>query len=213
MAIPSIINVIIISGLFFLIFGIVGVNYLKGMYYSCSIEQETTFQLINKWDCLNAGGEWVNFLSNFDNILQAIFTLFHMSTTVGWAEVMYKGCASTGVDKVPIERNNMYLAFFFLLFIIIGSFFILNLFVGVVISTYNREKEKLGKNFLLTEGQKQWLQTKMVAYRAMPKVYLARPRNKMRRCFYTIAEYRHFETFILTCIILNTVALTLKWPN
>ena len=34
---------------------------------------------------------------------------------------------------------------------IVGNFFLLNLFVGVVISTYNREKEVLGRNFLLTE--------------------------------------------------------------
>ena len=40
----------------------------------------------------------------------------------------------------------------FILYIVVCSFFILNLFVGVVITTYNREKEKLGKNFLLTES-------------------------------------------------------------
>jgi len=32
-SIPAVFNVIMITFLFFLIFGIVGVNYLKGMYY------------------------------------------------------------------------------------------------------------------------------------------------------------------------------------
>jgi len=36
MAVPSIGNVVIISFLFFLIFGIVGVNYFKGELYYCS---------------------------------------------------------------------------------------------------------------------------------------------------------------------------------
>ena len=36
-------------------------------------------------------------------------------------------------------------------FIIVGNFFVLNLFVGVVISTFYYEKEKLGKLFLLTK--------------------------------------------------------------
>ena len=40
---------------------------------------------------------------------------------------------------------------FYIVFIILGNFLILNLFVGIVISTFNREKEILGKNFLLTE--------------------------------------------------------------
>jgi len=33
---------------------------------------------------------------------------------------------------------------------IVANFFVLNLFVGVVISTFNREKENLGKSFLMT---------------------------------------------------------------
>lgn len=39
-------------------------------------------------------------------------------------------------------------------FVILGNFLVLNLFVGVVVSTFNREKEILGKNFLLTDKQK-----------------------------------------------------------
>lgn len=34
---------------------------------------------------------------------------------------------------------------------IVGSFFLLNLFVGVVISSFNREKDKIGGNNLLTD--------------------------------------------------------------
>ena len=52
---------------------------------------------------------------------------------------------------------------------IIGSFFILNLFVGVVIATFNREKEKLGKSFLLSDEQKEWLDMKLLIHRVKPK--------------------------------------------
>jgi ABC-type transport system involved in cytochrome c biogenesis permease subunit len=34
-AIPNIINVIIVAGFFYLIYGIIGVNYFKGTYYNC----------------------------------------------------------------------------------------------------------------------------------------------------------------------------------
>jgi Ion transport protein len=36
MAVPNIFNVIIVSMLFFVIFGIIGVNYFKGQFYSCN---------------------------------------------------------------------------------------------------------------------------------------------------------------------------------
>lgn len=47
---------------------------------------------------------------------------------------------------------NLYWSLFFILFILFGNFLILNLFVGVVVSTFNKEKELLGKNFLLTDN-------------------------------------------------------------
>jgi hypothetical protein len=34
-AIPSIFNVVVVSLLFFIIFGIIGINYFKGTFFSC----------------------------------------------------------------------------------------------------------------------------------------------------------------------------------
>lgn len=41
----------------------------------------------------------------------------------------------------------------FILITVFFGFFLINLFVGVVVSTFNQEKEKYGKGFLLTEKQ------------------------------------------------------------
>lgn len=40
---------------------------------------------------------------------------------------------------------------FFIAIVVIGNFFISNLFIGVIIAKYNREQELFGKNFMLTE--------------------------------------------------------------
>jgi len=65
---------------------------------------------------------------------------------------MHYAMASRGVNFVPRQYSSPYFSIFFIVFTIVGSFFISNLFVGVVVSTYNREKEKLGSHFLLTSG-------------------------------------------------------------
>jgi len=44
--------------------------------------------------------------------------------------------------EVPGYKVSPYLSIFFLIFMVFGAFFIINLFVGVVISTYNREIDK-----------------------------------------------------------------------
>ena len=64
-AIPNIINVFLIAMLLFLIFGIIGVNFLKGLFYRCetsNLGQLKGFDesLLNtKFDCINWGGDWV----------------------------------------------------------------------------------------------------------------------------------------------------------
>ena len=65
-------------------------------------------------------------------------TFFHMSTTVGWQLVMYQAIASKGPNVEPVPQNSPLWAYFFIFFMVVGSFFILNLFVGIVINTFNK---------------------------------------------------------------------------
>jgi hypothetical protein len=89
---------------------------------------------------------------NFDNLPQAISTLFQMSTTEGWIDVMNRGIDAVGADFQPIKEFNVYWSLFFMIFIFFGNFLILNLFTGVVCDTYNSEKEILGKSYLLSDN-------------------------------------------------------------
>ena len=54
-----------------------------------------------KEDCLNLGGEWVNSKSNFDNVPNAMLTLFIMSSTESWIDVMRQSLDSRGIDLQP----------------------------------------------------------------------------------------------------------------
>lgn len=80
-----------------------------------------------------------------------MMTLFQMATLCTWNSVMYQGMSAAGIDSDQIVNYKAYNAVFFVVFVLIGAFFTLNLFVGIVISTYNREKDKLDKDYLLKE--------------------------------------------------------------
>ena len=81
---PKVINLLIITGLFFTVFGIVGVNYFKGTFFTCNLQhldedwKNTLVEnyIKRKWHCLNYGGEWVNKDSNFDNAIVSMITMF-----------------------------------------------------------------------------------------------------------------------------------------
>ena len=78
---------------------------------------------------------------NFDNTFNAIIVLFEMMTTEGWMRPMFNGIDNNGVGKQPIENNNFFNALFFCGFMIVGSIFLLNLFVGVIIDNFNKIKD------------------------------------------------------------------------
>ena len=171
LAIPNVANVTIIMLLFFLIFGVIAVSYFKGKLFYCdNAMPELLPSLQSKWDCLNSGGDWMNQIYTFDNAANALVTLFVMATTAGWADVMMQCAKSTAIDYIaggPASISNGWV-FFFIVFIIVGAFFFLNLFVGVVISTFNSEHDKLGGNDLLTEKQKEWIDLRLLVLRSTP---------------------------------------------
>ena len=92
-------NVMLVGFLLLLMFAVMGINLLKGSLYSCSIGGSN---IVTKQDCLDAGGSWNNNDSNFDNIVQAMRTLFILCTTEGWAGLMFMGVDSRGIDMQPL---------------------------------------------------------------------------------------------------------------
>lgn len=98
-----------------------------------------------------------------------------MSQTTDWYELMYMVVNSNGPNKVPGYKVNIAYSWFFIVFIVFGAFFMTNLFVGVIISAFNSESQRLGKHFLLTEKQKKWMQTKVIVLNMKPELRLIRP--------------------------------------
>lgn len=47
------------------------------------------------------------------------------------------------VEEQPIREINLYMYLYFVVFIIFGSFFTLNLFIGVIIDNFNQQKRKM----------------------------------------------------------------------
>jgi hypothetical protein len=69
---------------------------------------------------------------------------------------------------------------FFILIIILGNFLIVNLYIGVIITSYNRQRELMGKDFMLTEKQSKWVISKMMILSANPKFSMKMPHNEWR---------------------------------
>lgn len=58
-------------------------------------------------------------------------------------EVMADAVDARGVNLQPQREANLYAYLYFVVFIVCGSFFTLNLFIGVIIDNFNMLKKKV----------------------------------------------------------------------
>uniref|UniRef100_A0A8C1VG39 Voltage-dependent T-type calcium channel subunit alpha n=1 Tax=Cyprinus carpio TaxID=7962 RepID=A0A8C1VG39_CYPCA len=116
-------NIVLICCAFFIVFGILGVQLFKGKFYHC--EGFDTRNITNKSECLQAKYKWVHRKYNFDNL-------------DGWVSIMYDGLDAVAVDQQPIRNHNPWMLLYFISFLLIVSFFVLNMFVGVVVENFHK---------------------------------------------------------------------------
>lgn len=97
-----------------------------------------------------------------------MITMFTMMTTEGWNKVMWLATDATSIHEVPQRSDESLYILFFVVFMIIGFLFILNLFVGVVLNRFNLEKDKLSHNNELTKLQLEYLEVMKNCYLMQP---------------------------------------------
>uniref|UniRef100_A0A3Q3KPH8 Voltage-dependent N-type calcium channel subunit alpha n=1 Tax=Mastacembelus armatus TaxID=205130 RepID=A0A3Q3KPH8_9TELE len=87
-------------------------------------------------------------ITNFDNILFAVLTVFQCITMEGWVDILYNTNDVAG---------NAWNWLYFIPLIIIGSFFMLNLVLGVLSGEFAKERERVEKRqeFLKLRRQQQ----------------------------------------------------------
>lgn len=127
-----------------LMFAIIGLEFYMGQFHrTCydDVTNETTDDRpCGTRQCLNGthcGEEWIgpNFgITQFDNILFAVLTVFQCITMEGWTNMLYHS------NDVSGSKFNW---LYYIPLIIIGSFFMLNLVLGVLSGEFAKERERV----------------------------------------------------------------------
>nr|XP_029725458.1 sodium channel protein 60E [Aedes albopictus] len=218
-AIPSIFNVLLVCLVFWLIFSIMGVQFFGGKFFKCVDEdgELLPIHIVNdKWQCYALNYTWINSKITFDHVGMGYLALFQVATFEGWMEVMADAVDARGVDLQPQREANLYAYFYFVIFIVCGSFFTLNLFIGVIIDNFNMLKKKYEGGVLemfLTESQKHYYTAMKKLGRKKPQKVIKRPINQILAMFYDLSNSRRFEIAIFVLIFLNMLTMGIEHYN
>ncbi|KAL6432412.1 hypothetical protein ACFW04_006775 [Cataglyphis niger] len=213
-AIPSIFNVLLVCLIFWLIFAIMGVQLFAGKYYKCVDANKTTLSheiIPDRNACFAENYTWENSPMNFDHVGKAYLCLFQVATFKGWIQIMNDAIDSREVGKQPIRETNIYMYLYFVFFIIFGSFFTLNLFIGVIIDNFNEQKKKAGGSLemFMTEDQKKYYNAMKKMGNKKPLKAIPRPRWRPQAIVFEIVTDKKFDMIIMLFIGLNMLTMTL----
>uniref|UniRef100_A0A8C4E7L4 Sodium channel protein n=1 Tax=Dicentrarchus labrax TaxID=13489 RepID=A0A8C4E7L4_DICLA len=217
-AIPSIMNVLLVCLIFWLIFSIMGVNLFAGKYYYCvNTTTDETFPIDvvnNKSECLNLvndSARWKNVKINFDNVGAGYLALLQVATFKGWMDIMYAAVDSRNLEDQPKYEVNLYMYLYFVIFIIFGSFFTLNLFIGVIIDNFNQQKKKIScQDIFMTEEQKKYYNAMKKLGSKKPQKPIPRPTNAFQGCVFDCITKQAFDIVIMILICLNMVTMMVE---
>jgi hypothetical protein len=153
---------------------------------------------------------------HFNNVAAALLLLFEVCSTEGWVDVMMASIdARSELDMQPIENNNRAASLFYVVFLCVCSFFVMNLFIGVIIDKFNQEKRNHPdkSSVLVTKEQVAWMKAQKMAIHTNPIVLqIYKPASQYSGLAWELASEEgmyafYLDNFIMTCILLNTILM------
>uniref|UniRef100_A0A3P9DGH2 Calcium voltage-gated channel subunit alpha1 E n=1 Tax=Maylandia zebra TaxID=106582 RepID=A0A3P9DGH2_9CICH len=239
-----------------LMFAIIGLEFYSGKLHHTCLPSDDILGFVldlafacgvrkcpEKYDCNDT---WIgpnDGITQFDNILFAVLTVFQCITMEGWTAVLYNVSLSTTNDALGITWNWMY----FIPLIIIGSFFVLNLVLGVLSGEFAKERERVeNRRAFMKLRRQQQVERELNGYRAWidragtgqqnnftsfitvsmsrsrmnfrsgrrgPAAYLRRKERMLRISIRRMVKTDTFYLMVLSLVALNTICVAIVHHN
>ncbi|XP_030634877.1 voltage-dependent T-type calcium channel subunit alpha-1H [Chanos chanos] len=203
-------NIVLICCAFFIVFGILGVQLFKGKFYHC--EGFDTRNITNKSECVQANYRWVRRKYNFDNLGQALMTLFVLASKDGWVNIMYDGLDAVAVDQQPVRNHNPWMLLYFISFLLIVSFFVLNMFVGVVVENFHKCRQDQEEEEARLREERRQRRMEKKRRKALQRPYYA-DYSPARLYIHTVCTSHYLDLFITVIITINVITMSMEHYN
>jgi hypothetical protein len=141
---------------------------------------------------------WVNPTYNFDTFTDSVNALFRVNN-MNYVVMQFTAMDITELHKSPLQGNSKASALFFVLYVIVGALFVMNLFVGFIVDGFNAHNGTTEEDILYSRY------TRQIKVHA-PRFHSANPpKNVVSKFLRSILETKNFEIFSGSCVLVNIV--------
>ncbi|CAH0722289.1 unnamed protein product, partial [Brenthis ino] len=219
-SLKNVINILIVYILFQFIFAVIAVQLFNGKFFHCNDISKNTFE-----DCQGsyfmyepnvllpkvAKRQWTTQSFHYDNVASAMLTLFAVQTGEGWPQVLQNSMAATYEDRGPIQNFRIEMSIFYIVYFVVFPFFFVNIFVALIIITFQEQGEAELQDAEIEKNQKSCIDFTIEA-RPLER-YMPSRRGSLKYKVWRIVVSTPFEYFIMALIVLNTLLLMMKYYN
>ncbi|KAK8724878.1 hypothetical protein OTU49_010957 [Cherax quadricarinatus] len=217
-SLKNVFNILIVYILFQFIFAVIAVQLFNGKFFYCSDESVHTkdecqgeFFVFNGYERPPdvKPRQWKQQSFHYDNVMAAMLTLFAVQTGEGWPQVLQNSMAATYEDHGPQPQVAVEMSIFYIVYFIVFPFFFVNIFVALIIITFQEQGEAELQDGELDKNQKSCID---FAIQAKPlERYMPKDRVSFKYKIWRIVVSTPFEYFIMLLIVLNTLLLMMKY--
>ncbi|KAL1138768.1 hypothetical protein AAG570_008830 [Ranatra chinensis] len=217
-SLKNVINILIVYILFQFIFAVIAVQLFNGRFFFCNDESKFTkaeckgfFFVFDEGSDLPRAEkrEWKPRCFHYDNVAAAMLTLFAVQTGEGWPQVLQNSMAATYEDMGPIQNFRIEMSIFYIVYFVVFPFFFVNIFVALIIITFQEQGEAELQDGEIDKNQKSCIDFTIQA-RPLER-YMPNKRNSFKYKIWRIVVSTPFEYFIMMLIIFNTLLLMMKF--
>ncbi|XP_037808965.1 voltage-dependent calcium channel type A subunit alpha-1 isoform X1 [Lucilia sericata] len=219
-SLKNVVNILIVYILFQFIFSVIGVQLFNGKFFYCTDESKHTAEECQGSYFKYEEGEllprpelriWKPRSFHYDNVAAAMLTLFAVQTGEGWPQVLQHSMAATYEDRGPIQNFRIEMSIFYIVYFIVFPFFFVNIFVALIIITFQEQGEAELQDGEIDKNQKSCIDFTIGA-RPLER-YMPKNRNTFKYKVWRIVVSTPFEYFIMMLIVFNTLLLMMKYHN
>ncbi|KAL6754112.1 Ion transport protein-domain-containing protein [Haematococcus lacustris] len=221
-SIPSVSNVLLFGIFLMGIFAILGVQLFAGRMSRCNqavVEGVTVAWrdectpgvfICQEADLCSTGEEvhrsWSRPFRNFDNIGNAMLTLFTLATLDAFMALAQQCIDTVGVDNQPKEKNAPWMGLYVLSFVFLGSWFWVNLLVSVVVQFYSKLVVEKG-DVLVSKQAKEYVKLFRLTNKADYWKGVPVPSNRWRARALRIVAHPYFDRVTIAVVVTNVIIM------
>ncbi|XP_065584736.1 LOW QUALITY PROTEIN: voltage-dependent calcium channel type A subunit alpha-1-like, partial [Artemia franciscana] len=217
-SLKNVFNILIVYMLFHFIFAVVAVQLFNGKFFYCTDESKmTAADCQGEYFVYEFGTdklpevrkrEWTSRLFHYDNVFAAMLTLFAVQTGEGWPMILQHSMSATQEDYGPLPHYRIEISIFYIVYFIVFPFFFVNIFVALIIITFQEQGEAELQDGEIDKNQKSCIDFVIQAKPA--ERYMPKRKNGLKYKIWAVVVSTPFEYFIMILIACNTLLLMMK---